>query len=80
MSEPIVLVVRRGNEKRFEALRRQTSDLNVEVIWDRRSRSRRHHTETKPATERRSNERRQPQTFTWNAADFAVAVPARSAN
>jgi hypothetical protein len=78
MSEPIVLVVKRGAQRRFEALKRQTSDLQVEVIWDRRSRSRRSARST-PATERRSSERRQPQSFTWNAADFTVAVPSRSA-
>ena len=77
MSEPIVLVVNRGAQKRFEALKRQTSNLQVEVIWDRRSRARRSATAT-VTTERRSKDRRQPETFTWNTADFTVAVPVRS--
>lgn len=78
MSEPIVLVVKRGALRRFDALKRRTSDLQVEVIWDRRTQSRRT-TGAAPSIERRTGERRRPQTFTWNAAEFTVAVPSREA-
>ena len=76
MSEPILLVVRRGALRRFATLQRRTSQMQVQVIWDRRSKTRRV-ADTKTATERRSADRRQRDSYTWKAADFLVAVPGR---
>jgi hypothetical protein len=77
MSEPIVLVVRRGALRRYDALKRKASDLQqVEVIWDRREQSRRR-AASAPEAERRVADRRQPSSFTWKTADFVVAVPSR---
>jgi hypothetical protein len=76
MSDPIVLFVRRGAERRFEALKRKTSSLDVKVVWDRREQPRR--TAAVAAIgERRRSDRRQPASATWQLADFCVAVPTR---
>jgi hypothetical protein len=77
MGEPIVLVVRRGADRRFEALKNQTAQLDVKIVWDRRERARRRQNDT-PQPERRRGDRRQPQSCTWDLADFCVAVPSRS--
>ena len=74
MSDPILLVVKRGALKRFAALTRQTSDMQVQVIWDRRARARRVSTTTS-TPDRRTGDRRQRNAYTWQAADFVVAVP-----
>ncbi len=77
MADPLKLVVRRGALKRYEKLKRETSDLEVEVIWDRRERPRRKAGEA-PTAERRVSDRRTADPFTWKTADFLVAVPPRS--
>ena len=75
MSEPILLVVKKGAERRYETLRSKTANLNVEVIWDRREGSRRR--EARPtAADRRLADRRTPEGYLWSVADFAVAVAA----
>jgi hypothetical protein len=74
MSDPILLVVKRGALRRFDALQRQTSQLQVEVSWDRRAKARRVATTTS-TPERRQGDRRQRDAYTWQAADFVVAVP-----
>jgi hypothetical protein len=74
MSDPIVLVVKRGALRRFDALTRQTAQMQVQVIWDRRSRPRRVATVASDQ-ERRRADRRQRSSYTWQAADFVVAVP-----
>ena len=72
MSEPILLVVRRGALRRYHTLQRKTSDLNVKVIWDRRESPRPQ--EERPITQnRRASDRRNEHGFTWMVADFAVA-------
>ena len=77
MGEPIVLVVRRGADRRYEALKNQAAKLDVKIVWDRREGSRRRRTDT-PMPDRRRGERRQPASTTWDLADFCVAVPSRS--
>jgi hypothetical protein len=77
MSDPILLVVRRGALRRFATLQRRTADMQVQVIWDRRATARRI-TDTTKTPERRAADRRQRKSFTWQAADFLVAVPHRS--
>lgn len=77
MSDPIVLVVRRGAERRFEALKNRTSQLNVEIVWDRRERPRRAQAAA-AVPDRRRAERRRNASDTWEIADFCVAVPPRS--
>jgi hypothetical protein len=75
MSEaPIQMVVRRGATPRFEALKKKTEHLNVQVVWDRREGE-------KPddpivaENNRRFKDRRGTPPFTWDAADFVVVVP-----
>ena len=77
MGEPIVLVVRRGADRRFEALKDQAAKLDVKVVWDRREGARRRQNET-PTPDRRQGDRRQPTSPTWDLADFCVAVRSRS--
>jgi hypothetical protein len=60
-------VVRRGALRRFDRLKRATTQLPVDVIWDRRIST--HPTED---AERAWKERRQQPSFTWTAADFAI--------
>jgi hypothetical protein len=77
MSEPIVLFVRRGAERRFAALESKTAKMDVKVVWDRRERPRRT-ANTESVQERRRADRRQPASSTWQLADFCVAVPTSS--
>jgi hypothetical protein len=77
MGEPIVLVVRRGADRRFEALKNQSAKLDVKVVWDRRQEARRRRNETS-TLDRRRGDRRKPLSTTWDLADFCVAVPSRS--
>ena len=77
MSDPILLVVKRGAQRRFEALTKQTSKMQVQVIWDRRSRTRRVSQEASAPERRTAADRRQRNDYTWQAADFVVAVPPR---
>jgi hypothetical protein len=69
------IIVRRGASRRFEALARKTADLPVVISWDRRKEDRRASPESAPV-ERRSNDRRKKQPFTWEAADFVVVEAA----
>lgn len=82
---PVRLFVRRGAVKRFEALKRKTEGLQVEVCWDRREQERRDAaaaavTPTPPPAsgERRSSDRRTDPTFTWDLADFAIGFSAKT--
>jgi hypothetical protein len=68
------MVVRRGAMPRFEALRKKTEHLNVQVVWDRREGDR----PDDPViaeNNRRFKDRRGAPAFTWDAADFVVVVP-----
>jgi hypothetical protein len=67
----VTLIVRRGALKRFDRLKRATSDVPADLLWDRRQRERRRSVET-PAEEARKSERRQTPPFTWDVADFIV--------
>lgn len=68
------MIVRRGATPRFEALKKKTEHLNVEVVWDRRGG---HAPDDAEAAERerRFKDRRGEPPFTWDAADFVVVVP-----
>ena len=61
------MIVRRGALRRFDRLKRETADLGVDVIWDRRGEDRKSQSSPRPKTDRR---KRTP--FTWDAADFVV--------
>jgi hypothetical protein len=76
-SQPVRLFVRRGAEKRFQKLKEKTANLNVEVSWDRREGERRA-TSNPVSGERRKQDRRQQPRFTWDVADFEVAVNSAS--
>jgi hypothetical protein len=67
------IIVRRGAQRRFDALVRKTADLAVAISWDRRKEDRRAGNESAPV-ERRSSDRRKTQPFTWDAADFVVVA------
>ena len=73
--EPAIqMFVRRGATPRYEALKRKTKHLNVQVAWDRRESDRR----DDPVTienNRRFQDRRKTPPFTWDTADFVVVVP-----
>jgi hypothetical protein len=68
------MVVRRGALKRFEALKKKTAHLQVEVVWDRRDNERRQE-QCLSDNERRIRERRRTPPFTWDMADFVVVTP-----
>jgi hypothetical protein len=76
MSDPILLVVKRGALRRYDALRRKTANLNVEVIWDRREGARRQETRPTDANRRRGDRRGPDDSLMWSAADFTVAAAA----
>lgn len=70
---PVRLFVRRGALQRFKLLKERTANLDVEVSWDRRADERRN--EEQPVSgDRRKTDRRRAPSFTWEMADFAVAV------
>lgn len=68
------IVVRRGALRRFDALKRKTSDLPVVVTWDRRQTERRAASED-ISSDRRRVDRRQKPPFTWELAEFVVVAP-----
>lgn len=69
--KPIGIVVKRGALRRFDALTRKTTDLPVEIRWDRRTQQRRA-TDGPATVERRSGDRRKEPPYTWQVADFVV--------
>jgi len=68
------IVVRRGALRRFDTLKRKTSDLPVVVTWDRRQTERRA-SSGDVSTDRRRLDRRQKPPFTWELAEFVVVAP-----
>ena len=74
MSDPILLVVRRGALRRFDVLKRKTAQLDVRVIWDRREAARRGQG-AQAIPDRRQGDRRRQRPYTWETADFTVVVP-----
>jgi hypothetical protein len=74
MSDPILLIVRRGALRRFDVLKRKTAKLQVDVIWDRRQGARRV-ADGPVMPDRRRRDRRERDASAWGAADFVVAVP-----
>ena len=68
---PVRIFVRIGALKRFHMLKEKTTELPVEVVWDRRRRERRS-ASASAAAERRGQDRRQQLPFTWEVADFVV--------
>jgi hypothetical protein len=77
---PVGIVVRRGAQRRFQALTRKTSELPVVVSWDRRRRDRRRSSQRVQDTDQRTTERRQEVPFTWEIADFVVVDRAPDAS
>lgn len=69
---PVRIFVRIGALRRFHVLTQKTTDLPVEVTWDRRRSDRRDPAQSSEG-ERRQPDRRQAPPFTWDAADFVVA-------
>jgi hypothetical protein len=72
-THPLLLIVRRGALRRFATLQRKTAQLNVKVLWDRRHNIRRQ-VASYVAADRRANDRRKADPFTWDTADFAVVT------
>ena len=73
-ASPIRLVVRRGADRRFEALKAKTAHLKVVVTWDQRQGERRAASDAR-AAERRNGDRRRTAAATWDLADFVVVTP-----
>jgi hypothetical protein len=69
--EPIQIFVRIGALKRFDTLKRRTTDLPVRVAWDRRRGERRTVTTGSHGDQRKADRRSAPP-FTWDLADFVV--------
>lgn len=72
------LIVRRGALRRFDTLAKHAEGLPVKLTWDRRKGDRRGEDAppVQPAAEaQRVVERRQSPPFTWELADFVVALP-----
>ena len=72
--DPIQMVVRRGATPRFEALKKKTEHLNVQVVWDRRE-GEKPDDPVVAENNRRFKDRRGTPPFTWDVADFVVVVP-----
>jgi hypothetical protein len=67
----MVIRVRRGALRRFDHLKQKSTNLPVDIEWDRRT-SERRAGGTEAGTDRRRTERRQKPPFTWDSADFVV--------
>ena len=67
----ITLIVRRGALRRFDRLKRDATELPVDVTWDRREQERRS-AASKHVGGARKGERRRKPPFTWEVADFVV--------
>ena len=67
-----IIRVKRGALRRFDQLTRKSTNLPVEVKWDRRTGDERRASPEASGRERRSDERRQSPPFTWDAAEFVV--------
>jgi hypothetical protein len=72
MVNALLLIVRRGAQSRFDALKKKAEHLRVVLAWDRRQGDRRQSTDSVGRDGRRGERRRQPP-FTWEVADFLVA-------
>ena len=72
-SKPITLIVKRGALRRFDRLKRDTANLDVDVIWDRRGGDRKNG-HSKAAAEKQPADRRKRPPFTWDVADFVVTA------
>ena len=66
--------MKRGATRRFHTLKRDTAEMPVTVLWDRRT-SERRNGKAKTTAERRGAERRKKPGFTWDLADFVVVAP-----
>ncbi len=66
------MVVHRGALRRFDALRKRTAELPVEVVWDRREADRRTSSSSVSTGGLRQRDRRQRPSFTWELAAFVV--------
>jgi hypothetical protein len=74
---PVVdLIVRRGALRRFDKLKKETVDLPVNLLWDRRLHERRK-SQNDVERDQRRQERRKDPPFTWDVADFVVVEAPR---
>ena len=74
----VEIIVKRGAMRRFHALKRETSEMPVTILWDRRTNERRGaHVNGKKSVERRGADRRKTPSFTWDLADFVVVTPTK---
>ena len=72
----VEIIVKRGAMRRFHALKRETAEMPVTILWDRRTSERRGvDGKAKAAADRRGVERRKKPAFTWDLADFVVVAP-----
>lgn len=72
----VEIIVKRGAMRRFHTLKRDTAEMPVTILWDRRTSERRGvDGKARTAAERRGVERRKKPAFTWDLADFVVVAP-----
>jgi hypothetical protein len=70
--------VKRGAMRRFHALKRDTAEMPVTVLWDRRTAERRGPGgQAATPSQRRGIDRRKQPAFTWDLADFVVVAPTK---
>ena len=69
------IIVRRGNEEKFQFLRETFAKHQVEIFWDRRLGERRRRTEPAPVEQRLGVDRRRPLADSWSTLDFILARP-----
>src|SRR5688500_2753921 len=74
-SPTVEIFVRRGALRRFDSLKKRSTELPVTVQWDRRLGERRTASFSSDDAEGRTERRRQEPPFTWAVADFVVVEP-----
>ncbi len=67
----MLMIVRRGEAKKFELLKRTFAREGVDIIWDRRVVERRQRT-APIGIERRGADRRGSPPVSWSALDFVI--------
>jgi hypothetical protein len=72
----IAIIVKRGATRRFHTLKRDTAEMPVTILWDRRTSERRTAARDGATPAARDGvDRRKKPAFTWDLADFVVVAP-----
>jgi hypothetical protein len=74
VTDPRLVIVRRGHFATFELLTRTfADDLSVQIIWDRRIGERRRTSDGPGDGERRRTDRRRPPPTQWGQLNYMIA-------